>query len=475
MELYLEGKEISAQILKNAARDASLKLLITPVFCGAAYKNKGIQQLLDAVVDYLPSPVDVGAIVGNDVNDAEKSIRRSPSIKEPFAALAFKIINDPYVGQQTFVRIYSGQIKSGMAIYNSTKGKSERVGRILRIHAKDRIDITEAGPGDIVALIGMKLTKTGDTLCDENMPIILENIHITPPVIELKISPAVRKEQEKLGEALRKLSNEDPSFTVRFDEETDETIIAGMGELHLEIIIDRLKHEFKLDVVVAEPSVAFRETITSIQEMEYKLSKQTGGKGQFAHMFIRIEPNIGKGYEFVDLIKGGRIPDEFVTSINKGIQKTISEGVLANFPVVDVKVILIDGSFHPVDSSDMAFRTCASICFKKAFMKAHPILLEPMMKLEINTPDEYIGDVVGNLNRRRGTIEFMRRYRKGSQKLNGIVPLMEMFGYASQLRNITSGRANYSMEFLKYSPVSNTIQEAALKKIAEKRKEESLD
>ncbi|HOU97992.1 MAG TPA: elongation factor G [Bacteroidales bacterium] len=475
MELYLEGKEISAQILKNAARDASLKLLITPVFCGAAYKNKGIQQLLDAVVDYLPSPVDVGAIVGNDVNDAEKSIRRSPSIKEPFAALAFKIINDPYVGQQTFVRIYSGQIKSGMAIYNSTKGKSERVGRILRIHAKDRIDITEAGPGDIVALIGMKLTKTGDTLCDENMPIILENIHITPPVIELKISPAVRKEQEKLGEALRKLSNEDPSFTVRFDEETGETIIAGMGELHLEIIIDRLKHEFKLDVVVAEPSVAFRETITSIQEMEYKLSKQTGGKGQFAHMFIRIEPNIGKGYEFVDLIKGGRIPDEFVTSINKGIQKTISEGVLANFPVVDVKVILIDGSFHPVDSSDMAFRTCASICFKKAFMKAHPILLEPMMKLEINTPDEYIGDVVGNLNRRRGTIESMRRYRKGSQKLNGIVPLMEMFGYASQLRNITSGRANYSMEFLKYSPVSNTIQEAALKKISEKRKEESLD
>lgn len=471
MELYINGEDVPSDLLKKAGREASLKLLITPVFCGAAYKNKGVQQLLDAVVDYLPSPVDVGAIVGNDLEDSEKSIRRSPVTKEPFAALAFKIINDPYVGQQTFIRIYSGQLKSGMAVFNSTKLKSERVGRILRIHAKDRIDISEAGPGDIVALIGMKLTKTGDTLCDENQPILLENIHISPPVIELKISPAVRKEQEKLGEALRKLSNEDPSFTVRFDEETEETIIAGMGELHLEIIIDRLKHEFKLDVIVDEPSVAFRETITLEQEMEYKLSKQTGGKGQFAHMIIRIEPNAGKGYEFIDKIKGGRIPEEFIVSIDKGIQKTISDGVLAGFPVVDTKVVLLDGSFHPVDSSDMAFRTCASMCFKKAFMKANPILLEPMMKIEINTPDEYIGDVVGNLNRRRGTIESMRRYRKGSQKLNGLVPLMEMFGYASQLRNITSGRANYSMEFLKYAPVNAAIQEAAMKKIAEKKKE----
>ncbi len=472
MQLFLDGKEVSTELIKEVARKASLKMLITPVFCGAAYKNKGIQLLLDAVVDYLPSPVDVGAVIGTDINDPEKAQRRSPTPKEPFAALAFKIINDPFVGQQTFIRIYSGTLKSGMAVHNSIKGKTERVGRILKISAKEREDISEAGPGDIIALIGMKLTKTGDTLCDPDQPLILENIHITPPVIELKITPAVRKEQEKLGEALRKLSNEDPSFTVRFDDETSETIIAGMGELHLEIIVDRLKHEFKLDVIVAEPSVAFRETITTEKEAEYKLAKQTGGKGQFAQMLIRMEPNPGKGYEFVDKIKGGRIPAEFVVSINKGIQKTISEGILAGFPVVDVKVVLLDGSFHPVDSSDMAFRTCASKCFKKGFMNASPILLEPIMKLEINTPDEYIGDVVGNLNRRRGTIESMRRHRKGSQKLNGLVPLMEMFGYSSQLRNITSGRANYSMEFLRYSPVTAAIQEEALKKLAEKKKEE---
>ena len=472
MELFLDEKEVNSELIKQVARKASLKMLITPVFCGAAYKNKGVQLLLDAVVDYLPSPVDVGAVIGTDLIDPEKTQKRSPSPKEPFAALAFKIINDPFVGQQTFIRIYSGTLKSGMAVFNSTKGKTERVGRILKISAKEREDITEAGPGDIIALIGMKLTKTGDTLCDVDQPLILENIHITPPVIELKITPAVRKEQEKLGEALRKLSNEDPSFTVRFDDETGETIIAGMGELHLEIIVDRLKHEFKLDVIVAEPSVAFREAITIEQEVEYKLSKQTGGKGQFAQMYIRIEPNPGKGYEFVDKIKGGRIPADYIVSINKGIQKTISEGILAGFPVVDVKVVLLDGSFHPVDSSDMAFRTCASMCFKRGFMKANPILLEPIMKLEINTPDDYIGDVVGNLNRRRGTIESMRRYRKGSQKLNGLVPLMEMFGYASQLRNITSGRANYSMEFLRYSPVTAAIQEDALKKLAEKKKEE---
>jgi elongation factor G len=428
--------------------------------------------LLDAVVDYLPSPIDVGAVIGNDLIDIEKTQKRAPSAKEPFAALAFKIINDPFVGQQTFVRIYSGSLKSGMPVLNSTKGKVERIGRILKISAKEREDISEAGPGDIIALIGMKLTKTGDTLCDVDQPLLLENIHITPPVIELKITPAIRKEQEKLGEALRKLSNEDPSFTVRFDDETAETIIAGMGELHLEIIVDRLKHEFKVDVIVAEPSVAFREAITIEQEVEYKLSKQTGGKGQFAHMFIRIEPNPGKGYEFVDKIKGGRIPADYIVSINKGIQKTISEGILAGFPVVDVKVVLLDGSFHPVDSSDMAFRTCASMCFKKGFINANPILLEPIMKVEINTPDDYIGDVVGNLNRRRGTIESMRRYRKGSQKLNGLVPLMEMFGYASQLRNITSGRANYSMEFLRYAPSPAAIQEEALKKLAEKKKEQ---
>ena len=473
LELFLEDKEVPFELLKSAAREATLKLLITPVFCGAAYKNKGITQLLDAVVDYLPSPVDKGAVVGMDVDDHEKARHRNPSPKEPFAALAFKLIHDPYVGQQTFVRVYSGTLKSGMQVMNSTKGKPERIGRIMKIRAKDLEEVSEAVPGDIVALIGMKLTKTGDTLCDMEHQLHLESIHIPPSVIELKINPVSRKDQSKLGEALSKLVNEDPSFHARFDEETEETIISGMGELHLEIIVDRLKHEFGVEVVVGEPSVAFRETITMEIEAEYRHSKQTGGKGQFAQTLIRIEPNEGKGYEFVDKIKGGSIPNEYVPSVNKGILKTLADGVLAGFPVVDVKVVLIDGQFHPVDSSDFAFQTCASICFKQGFMKANPILLEPVMKVEINTPDDYIGDIVGNLNKRRGKIESMRRHRKGSQKLNGFVPLQEMFGYATTLRNLSSGRANYSMEFYQYMPVGKAIQEEVLKKIAEKKRQEN--
>lgn len=470
MEMYLEGKEIPAEILKKAARAATLKLLITPVFCGAAYKNKGIQLLLDAVVDFLPSPVDVGAVVGIDIDDPEKSHTRTPSPKAPFAALAFKLIHDPYVGQQTFVRIYSGSLRSGMQLLNATKGKTERTGRIFKIHAKDREEINEAGPGDIVALIGMKLTKTGDTLCDLEHPISLENILIPPPVIELKVSPKLRKEQGKFGEALHKLTTEDPSFCVRYDEETDETIISGMGELHLEIMIDRLKHEFNLEVEIGEPSVAYRETISREVEHEFRYAKQSGGKGQFAQVEIRMEPNEGNGYEYIDRIKGGAVPTEYVPSVDKGIQKTMERGILAGFPVVDVKVVLLDGKFHPVDSSDLAFQTCGSICFKEGFMKANPILLEPVMKIEINTPDDYIGDVVGNLNRKRGKIESMRRYRKGSQKLVGFVPLMEMFGYATQLRNISSGRANYSMDFYKYLPVSKELQAEILKKLEEKKK-----
>ncbi|HOP14572.1 MAG TPA: elongation factor G [Lentimicrobium sp.] len=472
LELFLEDKEVPAELLKKAAREATLKLLITPVFCGAAYKNKGITQLLDAIVDYLPSPVDKGAVVGMDVDDHEKARHRNPSPKEPFAALAFKLIHDPYVGQQTFVRVYSGSLRSGMQLMNSTKGKPERIGRILKIRAKDREEVSEAGPGDIVALIGLKYTKTGDTLCDMEQQLHLESIHIPPSVIELKINPASRKDQSKLGEALSKLVNEDPSFHARFDEETEETIISGMGELHLEIIVDRLKHEFGLDVVVGEPAVAFRETISQEVEVEYRHSKQTGGKGQFAQTQIRIEPNEGKGYEFIDKIKGGAIPGEYIPSVNKGILKTLADGVLAGFPVVDVKVVLLDGQFHPVDSSDFAFQTCASICFKQGFMKANPVLLEPVMKIEINTPDEYIGDITGNLTKRRGRIESMRRHRKGSQKLNGFVPLQEMFGYATTLRNLSSGRANYSMEFYQYMPVNKAIQEEALKKIAEKKRQE---
>lgn len=472
MELYLDEKEIPVELLKRVARKATLRLMITPVFCGAAYKNKGVQLLLDSVIDYMPSPVDVGAIVGMDVDDPEKTHTRNPSAKEPFSALAFKLINDPFVGQQTFIRVFSGALKSGMQILNSTKGKNERIGRIYKIHAKDRQEVKEAGPGDIVALIGMKFTKTGDTLCDIDNQLHLESIHIPPTVIELKVSPQKRKEQGKLGEALSKLSNEDPSFNVRFDEETEETIISGMGELHLEIIVDRLKHEFTVDVEVGEPAVSMRETITVEIESNYKHTKQTGGKGQYAHTVMRIEPNHGNGYEFINKIKGGVIPSEFIQSVNKGIKKTLGKGVLADFPIVDVKVVLLDGSHHAVDSSDMAFQTCASICFKNGFMKASPVILEPMMKIEINTPDDYIGNVVGDLNKRRGKIESMRRYRKGSQKLNGFVPLMEMFGYATQLRNLSSGRANYSMEFHKYTPLTKSVQEEMLKKLEEKKRQD---
>jgi len=470
MELFFDEKPVPKELLMKAVRSATLKMLITPVFCGAAYKNKGVQQLLDAVVDYLPSPIDVGAVVGLDIYDPEKTHSCHPSPKEPFSALAFKLIHDPFVGQQTFTRIFSGTIKSGMQVLNSTKGKHERIGRIMRIHAKDREEMTEAGPGDIVALIGMKLTKTGDTLCSDEHPLLLENIHVPPSVIELKINPVTRKDQSKLGEALHKLANEDPSFNVRFDDETEETVISGMGELHLEIIVDRLKHEFKVEVEVGEPAVAYRETITMEVESNYKHSKQTGGKGQFAHTVMRFEPNEGKGFEFIDKIKGGAIPAEFIPSVKKGIEKTLERGILAGYPIVDIKAVLLDGNQHPVDSSDMAFQTCASICFRHGFMKANPILLEPVMKIEINTPDEYIGDVVGNLNRRRGKIESMRRHRKGSQKLNGLVPLSEMFGYATQLRNISSGRANYSMEFYQYLPTPKGIQDDILKKIEEKKK-----
>ena len=472
LELFLEDKEIPTELLKSAARDATLKLLITPVFTGAAYKNKGVQLLLDAVIDYLPSPIDIGAVVGMDIDDPEKSHTRNPSSKDPFSALAFKLINDPFVGQQTFIRIFSGSLKSGMQILNSTKGKTERIGRIYKIHAKDREEIKTAGPGDIVALVGMKLTKTGDTLCSMEHPLHLESIHIPPTVIELKISPSKRKDQEKMGMALGKLANEDPSFNIRYDDETEETIVSGMGELHLEIIIDRLKHEFGVEVEVGEPSVAYRETITTEVVSNYKHSKQTGGKGQFAHTVMRIEPNEEGGYEFIDHIKGGSIPSEFISSVNKGIVKTMDRGVLAGFPVVNVKVVLLDGGFHAVDSSDRAFQTCASICFKNGFMKAEPVLLEPVMKIEVNTPDDYIGNVVGDLNKRRGKIESMRRHRKGSQKLNGFVPLMEMFGYATTLRNVSSGRANYSMEFHKYMPVNRDTQEQILKDLAKKREED---
>ncbi len=473
MELFFDEAEISEEMLKKVARKATIELLITPVFCGSAYKNKGVQLILDAVIDYLPSPIDVGAIIGHDIDDEEKTAVRHPSVNDPFSALAFKLINDPYVGQQTFIRIFSGQLKSGMPIMNTTKGKKERIGRIFRIKAKEREEISQAGPGDIVALVGLKITKTGDTLTDLDNPLFLESIHVPPPVIEMKIIPEKVKDQQKLGIALSKLSNEDPSFTVHFDEETEETIIAGMGELHLEIIVDRLKDEFKVPVEVGEPSVSLREAITVEHTGRLRYAKQSGGKGQFAEVEFRIEPNQGNGFEFINKIKGGSIPQEFIPSVRKGIEKTLEEGVLAGYPVVDVKVTLIDGKFHPVDSSDFAFQICASMLFKESFKKAKPNLLEPIMKVEINTPDDYIGNVVGDLNRRRGKVESMRRYRKGSQKVNAFVPLMELFGYSTALRNISSGRANYSMEFFEYEPVAKTTQERILKEIADKKREEA--
>ena len=466
--LYLEDGEISEDLLKKAIREATIKLLVTPVFCGAAYKNKGIQLLLDAIVDYLPSPTDIGAVMASDPYDEERTVQRNPSNNEKFSALAFKLINDPYVGQQTFIRIFSGKLTSGMSAYNTNKSKNERVGRIFRIKAKEREEITEAGCGEIVALVGMKYTRTGDTLCDEEQPVLLESINVPPAVIEMKVNLEDKKSRDKLGEALAKLTNEDPSFHSHFDEETEETIIAGMGELHLEILVERIRDEFKVPITVGEPSVSFRETITSEVENAYKHSKQTGGKGQFANTVIRFEPNPGKGFEFVDITKGGVIPKEFIPSIEKGLRKAMEKSPIAEYPVVDIKCVLVDGSYHPVDSSDMAFQLCAAQCFKQAFHKANPIIMEPVMKLEVNTPDDYIGNVTRDLNKRRGRIENMRRFRKGSQKLDGFCPLMEMFGYATALRNITSGRANYSMEFYQYMPMPASKQEEIIKKNQEK-------
>lgn len=468
-DLYLEDKEIDAATLMKAVREATIKLLITPVLCGAAYKNKGIQLLLDAIVDYLPSPTDLGAIDAHDLYDEDKLIHRNPTSNEPFSALAFKLINDPFVGQQTFIRIFSGVLTTGMSVFNSTKSKNERIGRIFRIKAKEREEISEAGAGEIVALVGMKYTRTGDTLCDEKNPLTLESIHIPPAVIEMKVNLEDRKSRDKLGEALAKLCNEDPSFHAHYDEETEETIISGMGELHLEILVDRIKDEFKVPISVGAPSVSFRETITSEVENDYRFVKQTGGKGQFAHTVIRFEPNPGKGFEFIDITKGGVIPKEYIPSVQKGLMAAMDKGPFAGYPVVDVKCVLVDGSFHPVDSSDMAFQVCAQMCFKQAFRKASPILLEPVMKAEINTPDDYIGNVTGDLNKRRGRIEGMRRFRKGSQKIDCFIPLMEMFGYATTLRNLTSGRANYSMEFHQYMPMPAARQEEIVKERNEKK------
>ncbi len=469
MAKFLEEKEITPEDIKKATRHAVLTLCITPVFCGTAFKNKGIQPLLDAVVDYLPSPVDRGIITGIDIDDPEKVISRKPSAKEPFSSLAFKIINDPFVGQQTFIRVYSGELHSSSFVYNPRKGKRERIGRILRIHAKEREEIGSVQAGDIVALVGMKITTTGDTLCDENNPVLLENIHVPETVIDMKIEPVNIKDKDRLSAALGKLALEDPSFKSRYDEETDETVISGMGELHLEIIADRLKTEHKVEVAVGKPAVAFRETILHEVLDQYKFKKQTGGRGQYAHIVFRLEPNHGHGIEFVNNVKGGRIPKEFIPAVEKGFRGIMDKGLYAGYPMIDVKFVLIDGSFHAVDSNEHAFRSCTELGIRDVIGRTGPQLLEPLMKIEINTPDDYLGETIGDLNRRRGRVESMRRYRKGSQKINGIVPLMEMFSYATVLRSISSGRANYSMEFLNYAPVPKAIEEKLVEE-ARKRK-----
>ncbi len=470
MDKYVREEEPTLEDIKRAARTAVLGICITPVFCGSAFKNKGIQLLLDAVVDYLPSPVDRGIITGVDINDPGVVISRKPSPSPPASALAFKIINDAFVGQQTFIRVYSGRLSAGSYIYNSTKNRRERIGRIMRISAAQRQEVNELKAGDIGALIGMKYTTTGDTLCDEANPILLEMIHCPDTVLDLKIEPAGVKERERLSVALSKIALEDPSFKTRFDDETEETVISGMGELHLEIIVDRLKTEHKVNVVVGEPSVAFRETVTREVRHDYKFKKQTGGRGQYAHIVFRLEPNTGQGIEFIDNVKGGNIPREYIPAVEKGFRQVVEQGLLAGFPMVDMKFVLLDGSSHEVDSSEMAFRTCTIHALKEIASRAHPQLLEPIMKIEINTPDEFMGDIIADVNRRRGKINSMRRHRKGSQKLNGTVPLMEMFGYASSLRTLSSGRANYSMEFLEYSPLPKTIEEKVIEKQREKKK-----
>ncbi|MCK4765631.1 MAG: elongation factor G [Candidatus Aminicenantes bacterium] len=469
MDKYLEDQPIFPEDIKPAARKAVLRLLITPVFCGSAFKNKGVRKLLDAVVDYLPSPIDRGIVLGYDRENPDVTISRKPSWKRPFSALAFKIINDNFVGQQTFVRVYSGELHSSSYIYNSTKEKRERIGRIMRIHANERKEVEVIRAGDIAALIGLKYTTTGNTLCDDEHPILLENIHYPDTVIDLKVSPTSVKERDKLGVALNKMALEDPSFKVRYDRETEETIISGMGELHLDVIVDRLKTEHSVDVEVGKPAVAFRETLSREIRHVYRLKKQTGGHGQFAHIVFRVEPNPGEGIEFVDRVTGGNIPKEYIPAVKKGFMKVVEQGLMAGYPMVDIRFTLIDGSFHPVDSSEMAFRACTELGLKSGIKKDNFQLLEPLMKIEINTPDEYMGEIIGDINRRRGNIDNMRRYRKGSQKLTGSVPLQEMFGYASVLRTLSSGRANYSMEFLRYTPMPKALQEEVAAEKREKK------
>ena len=456
MEDYLEGKEIDQKRIRKAIRMATIENEMVPVVCGTSYRNKGVQKLLDAIVDYMPAPDDVPAIKGtNPKTDEEED--RHPSDDEPFSALAFKIMTDPYVGRLSFFRVYSGHLTTGSSVLNSVKNQKERMGRILQMHANHREDIEEVWAGDIAAAVGLKNTTTGDTLCDEKAPVILESMDFPEPVIRVAIEPKTKAGQEKMGLALVKLAEEDPTFKTYTDEETGQTIIAGMGELHLEIIVDRLLREFKVEANVGAPQVAYRETIRKEANQETKYARQSGGKGQYGHVKIKIEPNEpGKGYEFVNAIVGGAIPKEYIPAIDNGIQGAMKSGVLAGYPVVDVKVTLWDGSYHEVDSSEMAFSIAGSMAFKDAMRKADPIITEPIMKVAVIVPDEYLGDVIGDLNARRGQIQGMEAMA-GTQRVNAFVPLAQMFGYATDLRSKTQGRGQYVMEPSHYEPVPKNI------------------
>lgn len=471
MEKYFEGEEITVAELKKVIRKATIDNEIVPITCGTSYRNKGVQPLLDAIIDYMPAPTDVEAIKGVNPDTDEEEVRHS-SDEEPFSALAFKIATDPYVGKICFTRIYSGVLNAGTAVYNSCKGQRERIGRILLMHANHREDLETCYAGDIVAVVGLKNTTTGETLCDEDHPVILESMNFPEPVIRVAIEPKTKAGQEKMGIALAKLAEEDPTFKAYTDEETGQTIIAGMGELHLEIIVDRLLREFKVEANVGAPQVAYKETITVNSESDTKYARQSGGKGQYGHCKIRIEPNkdengIGAGYEFVNEIVGGAIPKEYIPAVDAGVQGAMLSGIVAGYPVVDVKVTLYDGSYHEVDSSEMAFKIAGSMAFKDAARKAQPIILEPMMKVAVVVPEEYMGDVIGDLNARRGLIGGFED-RSGVKQINARVPLSCMFGYATDLRSKTQGRGNYSMEPDGYDPAPKSITEEIITKRSKK-------
>lgn len=464
MEKYLEGIALTEEEIKKAIRKATLEVSIIPVLCGSSFKNKGVQPLLDAVVDYLPSPVDVEAIQGIDVDDPEKVVVRHAADEEPFSSLAFKIMADPFVGKLTFFRVYSGVAEAGSYVMNSSKGKKERFGRLLKMHANSREEVDEVRAGDIAAAVGLKNTTTGDTLCDPDHQVILESMDFPDPVIDVAIEPKTKVDQEKMGTALQKLSEEDPTFRMHTDTDTGQTIISGMGELHLDIIVDRMMREFKVEANVGKPQVAYKETIGGPVHAEAKFAKQSGGRGQYGHVIIEMEPMTrGSGYEFVSEVVGGSIPKEFIKPVDQGIREAMENGVLAGFPTVDIKVRLIDGSYHDVDSSEMAFKVAGSMAFKDGVRKSNPKILEPYMAIEVVMPEEYMGDIIGDINSRRGKIEGMED-RAGAKVVRGDVPLSEMFGYATDLRSKTQGRGVYTMQFSHYEEVPKSIAEEIIAK-----------